>query len=253
MLTNRMLAAGAAACYALLAGCAQVPPNSGENPADPYETMNRNVWAFNDTLDRAIARPVAETYVEWTPEWVRTRVSNAVGNLVEPGNALNNTLQGKVNNGVEGVMRFLVNSTFGICGLFDVAGEIGMKSHPEDFGQTLGVWGVGQGSYLVLPVLGPSSTRDWTRYPVAMAADPLTYVLWNEDWYWSVGVTTVAFIDTRAGLLALEGVRASTVDEYAAVRDAYLAKREFDVRDGAARDEAEELGGLTPLPLDEEV
>ena len=154
--------AGTAAAAVLLAGCAQVPPNAGENPSDPYERVNRNIYAFNDSIDRAVFRPVAETYVEWTPEWVRTRVSNVVDNLGDPGNAVNNTLQGKVDRGIESLMRFLVNSTFGIAGIFDVADEIGLKRHSEDFGQTLGVWGVGSGSYLVLPILGPSSTRDWT-------------------------------------------------------------------------------------------
>lgn len=250
MMKKKCLAAAAAAL--MLAGCAEIPPNSGENPADPLETMNRHVYAFNDALDRAIARPVAQAYVDWTPEWVRNRVSNAVDNLIEPGNALNNTLQGKVSRGVESLMRFLVNSTIGIAGLFDVAGEIGLQSHPEDFGQTLGVWGVGSGPYIVLPILGPSSARDWTRYPVAVAADPITYVLWDEDWYWSAGITTVALVDGRARLLKLDTLRDSTVDEYAAVRDAYLAKRENDVRDGESLDEAEELETLTPLPKDDE-
>ena len=206
--------AGTAAAAVLLAGCAQVPPNAGENPSDPYERVNRNIYAFNDSIDRAVFRPVAETYVEWTPEWVRTRVSNVVDNLGDPGNAVNNTLQGKVDRGIESLMRFLVNSTFGIAGIFDVADEIGLKRHSEDFGQTLGVWGVGSGSYLVLPILGPSSTR--------------------------------------ARLMKLDALRASTIDEYAAVRDAYLAKRASDVRDGAVEDEAEELQMLTPLPVDNE-
>lgn len=244
--------AGTTVAAVLLAGCAQVPPNAGENPSDPYERVNRNIYAFNDSIDRALFRPVAETYVEWTPEWVRTRVSNVVDNLGDPGNAVNNTLQGKVDRGIESLMRFLVNSTFGIAGIFEVADEIGLKRHSEDFGQTLGVWGVGSGSYLVLPILGPSSTRDWTRWPVSIATDPLTYALWNEEWYWSAGATTVALVDGRARLLKLDALRASTIDEYAAVRDAYLAKRASDVRDGAVEDEAEELQMLTPLPVDNE-
>ena len=105
--------AGTAAAAVLLAGCAQVPPNAGENPSDPYERVNRNIYAFNDSIDRAVFRPVAETYVEWTPEWVRTRVSNVVDNLGDPGNAVNNTLQGKVDRGIESLMAFLVDTTFG--------------------------------------------------------------------------------------------------------------------------------------------
>ncbi len=241
-----------AACASLLAGCAQVPPNAGENPADPWEGFNRNVHAFNSTLDRAVAKPVAEAYVEWTPELVRKGVSNAVDNLGEPSNALNNTLQGKVDKGIGSLFRFLVNSTFGIAGLFDVAGEIGLAAAPEDFGQTLGVWGVGQGPYLELPLLGPSTVRDVTRYPVRWAAGPMTYVLDDEEWYWSAGLLALEGVDARARLLPLEAMRASTVDEYAAIRDAYLAARENAVRDGEKADEQEELGALTPLSFDDE-
>ncbi len=148
--------------------------------------------------------------------------------------------------------RFLVNSTFGIAGLFDVASEIGLEKAPEDFGQTLGVWGVGEGSYLVLPVLGPSSTRDWTRYPAGWATSPTTWALWDEDWYWSAGLWVVDGLDTRARLLELEKFRESTVDEYAAVRDAYLAARRRAVADGEAMDAEEELETLTPLDFSDE-
>ena len=133
--------AGTTVAAVLLAGCAQVPPNAGENPSDPYERVNRNIYAFNDSIDRAIFRPVAETYVEWTPEWVRTRVSNVVDNLGDPGNAVNNTLQGKVDRGIESLMRFLVNSTFGIASIFDVPMKSASSGTARSFGQTFGVWG----------------------------------------------------------------------------------------------------------------
>ena len=125
----------------LLAGCAQVPPDAGQTPHDPHEAFNRHMWAFNDALDRAVLKPVAEGYVAVTNEPVRDAVSNAVDNLLEPNNAVNNLLQGKGKAGVESTFRFLVNSTFGIAGLFDVASWIGMERRPEDFGQTLAVWG----------------------------------------------------------------------------------------------------------------
>ena len=246
-------AAGAALCAALfLAGCAQVPPNAGENPVAPYEAFNRNVYAFNDALDRAVAKPVTEAYVAWTPGFVQTGVSNAMDNLGEPTNTVNNLLQGKTDKGISTFFRFLVNSTFGIAGLFDVASEIGLEKAPEDFGQTLGVWGVGEGSYLVLPVLGPSSTRDWTRYPAGWATSPTTWALWDENWYWSAGLWVVDGLDTRARLLELEKFRESTVDEYAAVRDAYLAARRRAVADGEAMDAEEELETLTPLDFSDE-
>ena len=110
----------------LAAGCAQVPPDAGQNPADPFEKFNRNMWAFNDAIDRAVLKPVATAYVDWVPEIVRNRVTNMTDNLFEPSNALNNTLQGKVDDGITSVFRFLINSTFGIVGMFDVAEKIGM-------------------------------------------------------------------------------------------------------------------------------
>ena len=242
----------AAGALLLLAGCAQVPPNAGDNPVDPYEVANRHVWAFNDAVDRAVLKPVAEGYRKVTPKPVEEGVSNFFGNLFVPSHALNNTLQGKVSDGVGQAFRFLVNSTFGVCGIFDVASRIGLESKPEDFGQTLGVWGVPQGSYLVLPLLGPSSTRDAWRYPEEFATSPMTYVLWNEDWWIGSALTAAGVVNARAQLLALEDLRASTVDEYAAVRDAYLASRRRLVDDGAVIDSEEELGTLTPLPMDEE-
>lgn len=236
----------------VLAGCAQIPPNAGENPADPYEAMNRHVWAFNDTLDRAVLKPVAEGYRAVTPDVVETGVSNTFDNLFSPSHALNNTLQGKVSDGVGQGFRFLVNSTFGLFGIFDVAEMIGLEEKPEDFGQTLAVWGVDQGSYLVLPVLGPSTTRDVWRYPEEFATSPLTYALWDNDWWIGTSITALGVVDTRAGLLKYEDLRSNVVDEYAALRDAYLAGRQRAVTDGEVGDPDEELGTLTPLPLDEE-
>ncbi len=248
--SSAALLSALAAAASMLAGCAQIPADAGRNPADPYERFNRHVWAFNDAVDRAVAKPVAEAYVEWTPEFVRRRVSSAVDNLYEPNNALNNILQGKIDDGVSSIFRFLVNSTFGIAGMFDVASVIGMEPKPEDFGQTLGVWGVSSGSYLVLPFLGPSSTRDLARYPVQFAASPLTYALWDEDWWISAGITTVVFIDGRARLLKFEDLRKNVFDDYVAVREVYLASRENAVRDGVAPEGEEALGGLAPLDFD---
>ena len=251
---KKRLPAGAALAAAalLLSGCAQLPPGAQPNPADPWEGVNRNVHGFNSALDRMVLKPVAEAYAEWTPEAVRTGVSNALDNLGDPGNALNNTLQGKPGKGLKCVFRFLVNSTFGIAGLFDVATRIGIEPAPEDFGQTLGVWGVPQGPYLELPFLGPSTVRDVSRYPVSWATDPMAYVLNGEDWYWDAAYVAVDGVNARAKLLPLEAMRSSTVDEYAAIRDAYLAARENAVRDGEKPDAEEELQTLTPLSFDDE-
>lgn len=235
----------------LLAGCAQVPPDAGQAPHDPHEAFNRHMWAFNDALDRAVLKPVAKGYVAVTNEPVRDAVSNAVDNLGEPDNALNNLLQGKGKAGVESTFRFLVNSTFGIAGLFDVASWIGMERRPEDFGQTLAVWGAGEGSYWVLPFLGPTTTRDVWRYPVGWGLDPATYLYWDEDWWLGAAHTVVEVVDGRARLLEVEDqVRGATMDEYIAVREAYLSMRRNAVRDGEVSEE-EELGGLTPLNFEE--
>lgn len=245
-------AATAAALSLFLTGCAQLPAGAEPNPADPWEGMNRSVHTFNSAVDKAVFKPVAETYVDWTPEFVRTGVSNFLDNLRDPGNAINNTLQGKPGKGITCVVRFLINTTLGIVGFFDVASAMGIEPAPEDFGQTLGVWGVPQGPYLELPFLGPSTVRDVTRYPVSWATHPATYVLADEDWYWGAGFVVVDGVDARARLLPLESMRKSTVDEYAAIRDAYLASREAAVRDGEKQDAEEELKTLTPLSFDDE-
>lgn len=232
---------------ALLAGCAEVPPNAGENPVDPWESFNRQMYAFNQGVD-VVAKPVAQAYVDWTPSFMQTGIHNAVDNLFEPSRALNNTLQGAVNDGIGSAFRFLVNSTFGIAGLFDVASEIGLEKKPADFGQTLGKWGVPAGPYMVLPFVGPSTVRDAARYVEEFGTNPLTYALWNEDWYWSAGATFVVFLDGRAQLLQFEGVRQNVVDEYVAVREAYLSIRRKAVEGSSADDGgASELESLTPL------
>lgn len=247
-----LMRAAVAGGILVLSGCAQVPPNAGDNPADPYEVANRHIYAFNDALDRAVLKPVAQGYRKVTPDIVEDGVSNVFDNLFAPSHALNNTLQGKAGDGVGQAFRFLVNSTFGVFGIFDVASCIGIEKKPEDFGQTLAVWGVDQGSYLVLPLLGPSSTRDVWRYPEEIATNPTTYLFWNEDWWAGWTLTALGVVDTRARLLKLEDLRAGTLDEYTAVRDAYLANRRRLVADGGVDDPNDELDALTPLPVDDE-
>lgn len=251
-MTHKKTLCALAAASMLAAGCADLPPGAGENPVDPYEGFNRNVYAFNDALDRAVLKPVAKGYRSITPDPVERGVSRMVDNLFVPSHALNNTLQGKVDDGIGSAFRFLVNSTFGLAGAFDVASWIGLEEKPEDFGQTLGVWGVPSGPYLMLPFIGPSSARDVWRYPEEFATSPITYITWNEDWWIGWSATGVMAIDARARLLEYEDLRKNTVDEYVAIRDAYLARREKLVRDGAAPDESEELESLTPLDFGDE-
>ena len=241
------------ASVALLAGCAQVPLDAGQTPEDPYESFNRQMFAFNDNLDRAVLTPVTKGYRWVVPEKGREGVSNVVNNLGEPNNALNNFLQGKVSEGITSTFRFLLNTTLGVGGIFDVATWVGMERAPEDFGQTLGVWGVGEGPYLVLPLLGPSSGRDVFRWPVSAATDPMTYVLWDEDWYWRVGYAGIEAVDLRSRMMdaGLDDMRANVVDEYVAVRNAYRQQRRHAIADGAQSGE-EELESLTPLSFDDD-
>ena len=237
----------------LLAGCAQVPPDAGQNPDDPYEAFNRQMFAFNDGLDRMLLKPVTLGYRAVVPEMARDGVSNVMDNMREPGNAFNSFMQGKVSEGISTVFRFLLNTTIGIGGIFDVAGRVGMEQHKEDFGQTLGVWGVGPGPYLVLPLLGPSGMRDVFQWPVQSGLNPMTYTLWNEEWYWGTGYAALDAVDTRSKMIdaGLDDMRANVVDEYAAVRSAYRQMRRSLVADGEQTAE-EELGTLTPLSRDED-
>ena len=237
----------------LLAGCAQIPPDAGQNPDDPYEAFNRQMYAFNDGLDRAVLKPVTVAYRAVVPEMARDGVSNVMDNMREPGNAVNSILQGKVGEGVSTVFRFLLNTTIGVGGLFDVASRVGIEPHQEDFGQTLAVWGVGEGSYLVLPILGPSSTRDVFRWPVQTGLNPVTYLAWDEEWYWATGYAALDAVDARSRMIdgGLDDMRANVVDEYAAVRSAYRQMRRNQVADGQQSAE-EELGTLTPLSLEED-
>ncbi len=140
-------------------GCATLPPNAGQDPRDPWEKVNRNVFAFNEGFDAAILKPVAELYAK-LPEGVRDCFSNAFFNLRGPSTAINNALQGKPSEAASDVGRFFINTTVGLVGCFDPASELGLERHREDFGQTLGVWGFEPGPFVMLPLLGPSSVRD---------------------------------------------------------------------------------------------
>lgn len=145
---------------ALLSGCASVPKDSGQNPDDPWETLNRQTFAFNQGLDFILIRPLAKGYQFITPKPVREGVTRVFQNTMEPSNAVNNVLQGKVEEGILSLFRLMINSTVGVVGIFDVAQMVDIPRMPEDFGQTLATWGVPKGPYFVIPVLGPSTVRD---------------------------------------------------------------------------------------------
>ena len=197
---------------------------------DPLETYNRAIYSFNDTVDKALLKPLAQTYKAVTPEFVDEGVTNFFGNLGDVITLANNLLQFKLDMAAQDSVRIVLNSTFGILGFFDVATPLGIAKNQEDFGQTLGVWGVGEGYYIVLPLLGPSSTRDIWRLPVDYFFTPVTYVDPASDRFIMRGLE---LIDTRADLLRVERAFGdAALDPYAFQREAYLQRRRNLVFDG---------------------
>jgi phospholipid-binding lipoprotein MlaA len=219
----------------LLTGCAALPPGE-RDPRDRFERTNRAVYRFNDGLDRNIARPLAKGYVKVTPAPVRTGVSNFFQNLFYPTVIVNDLLQGKLRSFGGDTARLVVNTTLGIGGLFDPATQMGLPAGDEDFGQTLGRWGVPMGPYVVLPVFGPSSARDTVGFAGDWFTDPKNYV---RNTYVSVGLSGASLLDLRAELLATDEVLARSYDPYVFVRNAYLRRREFQVKDGTPADDVE--------------
>ncbi|RCS57609.1 VacJ family lipoprotein [Parvibium lacunae] len=221
------------ACVLLLAlgGCAVTPkPDVVAGVADPYESMNRKVFAFNDALDKAIFKPVATGYKTVMPEPVRTCVSNIFGNIADIYTAVNNALQGKFKEAGSDLCRVAINSTLGLLGCFDVATELGFEKHNEDFGQTLATWGVGAGPYLVLPFFGPSTLRDSTNVVIDWATYPVNQIT---PIYVRNSVRALRLIDTRALLLEASNLADdAALDKYQFIRDAYLQRRRYLIYDG---------------------
>ena len=214
----------------LLTACASIPPGSTADPRDPFERYNRAMFSFNKTVDDKVLKPVATGYVDVIPDLVRTAIGNFFGNIGDVWTAVNNYLQGKPRDGTNDLARVVLNSTFGIVGLIDVATPAGLVQHEEDFGQTLGVWGVKSGPYLILPILGASTVRDGLARPLDLYADPITQIN-------GAGVENslraLRLVDDRATLLySTRMMEDAALDPYLFVRDAYLQRRESRVRDG---------------------
>ena len=220
-----------------LAGCASLPENAKADPRDPWERFNRASFKVNDALDRAVLRPVARGYVKVTPRLVRTGISNFFDNLETINTLVNDTLQGKMRSAGHDTARLLLNSTLGLGGLFDPATAAGLDKNDEDFGQTLGKWGVKSGPYVMLPLLGPSTVRDTAARGVDTLADPSRYL---EDDSTRYTITAVEVLDMRAGLLDLDAQLAQSFDRYAFVRNAWLQRRDYKVSDGAVSDDLED-------------
>ncbi|HJV87859.1 MAG TPA: VacJ family lipoprotein [Noviherbaspirillum sp.] len=210
----------------VLGGCATTA-----NPRDPFENFNRAMFQFNDAVDRAALKPAAEGYAK-LPGFVQTGVSNFFGNLGDVWTAINNFLQGKAGDGMSDVMRVAVNTTMGLGGVLDISSEAGLTKHKEDFGQTLGKWGIKSGPYVVLPLLGPSTLRDTLALPLDSQADPWYYVY---PVYIRNSGTVLRAVDQRAAILdASNLLEEAALDRYVFVRDAFLQRRESKVHDGAA-------------------
>lgn len=210
----------------MLTGCAS------QGNKDPLEGMNRGIYKFNDTADKAVIKPIAGAYKAVLPAPIRSGVNNFFTNLNTFVSAINDLLQFKFGKAVEGAGRFVINSTFGIAGIFDVASMDGIEQRNEDFGQTLGYWGVGNGAYIVLPLLGPSTLRDTSGLVVdTLAFDPITYL---EDPRTRNVLRGVKYLDKRAQLLpGSDLLDEAALDPYAFMRDAYLQRRENQIADGA--------------------
>ena len=209
----------------LLGGCATTG-----NPRDPLEPLNRAVYTFNDGFDALLVKPFAELYRAVVPEFARTGVSNFFSNINDVIVFANNMLQGKFTQAASDMGRIIVNSTAGVLGLFDLATGLGMEKHNEDFGQTLGYWGIGDGPYLVLPFLGPSNFRDAVGWVGDVYTWPITYIDDDSTRYILAGVR---FVTLRADLLEASRIlETAALDPYEFVRDAYLQRRRNLVYDG---------------------
>ncbi|MGQ7958075.1 MlaA family lipoprotein [Pseudomonas sp. SP16.1] len=199
---------------------------------DPWEGFNRAMFRFNDTLDTYALKPLAQGYQKVTPQFLEDGVHNVFGNIGDVGNLANNLLQGKLHDAGVDTGRLIFNTTFGLLGFFDVAKQMGLQKSDEDFGQTLGAWGLQSGPYLVIPFLGPSSVRD----AGGKVPDSLLTPYPHMDHVPTRNVTRgVEVIDTRASLLSAEKLISG--DKYIFIRNAYLQNREFRVKDGEVEDD----------------
>jgi phospholipid-binding lipoprotein MlaA len=221
--------------FVFLTGCASLPPGHIADERDPWERYNRAMFSFNEGVDKAVLKPVAQTYKANIPEVIRDRVSNFFANLSDLASVVHHTLQAEPRSALESTGRFVVNSTVGLFGLFDPATSIGLSRTNEDAGLTLGRWGVGHGPYVMLPLLGPSSLRDALGTAADMQMD-LTGELLNPDTTERVALNSVRVVDVRTRLLELEkGVDLISFDRYVSVRSAYFGRRERLLEQGEAQ------------------
>jgi phospholipid-binding lipoprotein MlaA len=216
-----------------LAGCAGHPVNQAQGVNDPYEGFNRAVFSFNDDLDTTVAVPVATFYVKHVPQPARTGIHNVLANLAVPVVFGNDVLQLAPKRAGESLYRFIVNSSFGVGGIFDWAGKMGVPEHDSDFGVTLGVYGVGDGPYLVMPFIGPAPPRDLVGRVADAFMDPFRYIHFRDETYWTIGRGAADVLDSRANnLQAVRQIKKTSIDYYAAVRSLYRQQRNAEIHYG---------------------
>ena len=207
-------------------------PAAVKSPVDPWEKFNRKMFSFNEGADKYFLKPLTTVYMHITPKFFRRGVGNVLSNVMEVPSALNGVLQGNLRGAAHDTGRLLVNSTLGLAGILDVAQYMNLrKTDEEDFGQTLAVWGVKSGPYLVLPLLGPSNVRDTTATPVDWYTDPKTYI---EDIPTRNAVSALSILNTRESLMELE--KNISGDKYVFFREAYLQHRNFVINNGKVED-----------------
>ncbi len=233
---------GGVAALVMLQACAAVP---NKDPRDPMESWNRGVFRFNDSVDRALVKPVATAYARITPSWMRTGINNFFTNLDDVWSLVNNALQLRGADTADSFGRVIVNSTMGLGGLLDIAGEMGMERHSANFGLTLGRWGVGPGPFVVLPLLGSSTLRDTLALPVEIKGNLVNSV---QDVPTRDVLTVLNAVDTRATYLkASDVVDGAALDKYSFTRDAFLQRRRNQVYDGNPPDEDLTVGDTGPV------
>ncbi len=217
--------------FSILSGCSTTASVQNEitDPKDPLENLNREIWTFNwDYLDKYVAKPASEIYVDYTPTIVREGVYNMVLNLNEPSTVVNNILQLKFADAAKTTGRFVLNTTVGLLGFFDPASSVGWERREEEFGEVLGHYGVGDGAYLMLPALGPSSVRE----EVGDYIDKLYWPLAIIDFWPNVARLTILGLEQRAQLTEQESLITESIDPYTFVKNAYFQNMQFKVYDG---------------------
>lgn len=225
----------------ILSSCATVPPESDvdarlsyDEANDPLEPMNRTIFAFNTLFDDVILEPTARLYRMWGPPDIRDGIANFVVNWREPVTFVNDVLQAEPKRATNSFSRFLINSTFGLLGVFDTAANWGLENHDEDFGETFAVWGLPEGPYLMLPFLGPSNARDFSGFAVDFFYDPVSYWLNHKKWtYVRYGRLALrGLIYREENLETLDNLSKSSTDYYATVRSSYRQLRLYDINNG---------------------